>query len=201
VKRCEERGTRLRFQCRKRTTDPREPDLTKSVGEFVTATAKSWPGTAWGRPRRLQIFDLRTLARAQVEYPLIRKVVLFAISANASSGSVVLRRVRTYSYSHQSAPATSLSLSRKASRTRTTPLARGPVWPSAPPRLTGRPSAHQRRLRGHGISPEEPSSTRAARKAARMGREHDRGSEFDAVSRPVTGKHFTYQFRQRQSNR
>ncbi len=87
-------AARVRFNIETKT-DPREPEVTKTVGEFVSAIGGRIMSHGMQDRADLQSFDLRTLLQAQVDYPLIRKVVLFGDfgscpnpdSADAAAGS------------------------------------------------------------------------------------------------------------------
>ena len=69
-------AARVRFNIETKT-DPREPETTKTPGEFVQAIGDRIMNRGHQDRADLQSFDLRTLFLAQVDYPLIRKVVLF----------------------------------------------------------------------------------------------------------------------------
>src|SRR4029078_4835975 len=67
---------RVRFNIETKT-DPREPDTTKTPGEFVTAIAGRILGRGLAHRADIQSFDFRSLLDVQERYPQIRTVYLF----------------------------------------------------------------------------------------------------------------------------
>jgi glycerophosphoryl diester phosphodiesterase len=69
-------AARVRFNIETKT-DPREPDVTRTPGEFVTAMASRILAHGLADRADIQSFDFRTLLDVQERYPQIRTVYLF----------------------------------------------------------------------------------------------------------------------------
>src|SRR5258707_15776631 len=69
-------AARVRFNIETKL-DPRQPDTTKTPGEFVTAIAGLITSRGLEDRADIQSFDFRTLLQVQERFPYIRTVYLF----------------------------------------------------------------------------------------------------------------------------
>lgn len=78
-------AARVRFNIETKV-DPREPDVTKTPGEFVTAMAGRIVARGLADRADIQSFDFRTLLDVQERYPQIRTVYLFGDFSTCPTG-------------------------------------------------------------------------------------------------------------------
>jgi glycerophosphoryl diester phosphodiesterase len=78
-------AARVRFNIETKV-DPREPDVTKTPGEFVTAMATRILANGLEDRADIQSFDFRTLLEVQERYPEIRTVYLFGDFSTCPTG-------------------------------------------------------------------------------------------------------------------
>jgi len=78
-------AARVRFNIETKT-DPREPDTTRTPGEFVTAMANRILARGLADRADIQSFDFRTLLDVQERYPQIRTVYLFGDFSTCPTG-------------------------------------------------------------------------------------------------------------------
>jgi glycerophosphoryl diester phosphodiesterase len=79
-------AARVRFNIETKT-DPREPDVTKTPGEFVSAMAGRIVAKGLEDRADIQSFDFRTLLEVQERFPEIRTVYLFGDFSTCPTGS------------------------------------------------------------------------------------------------------------------
>lgn len=190
-------AARVRFNVETKT-DPREPESTKTVGEFVTAIGSRIMAHGLQDRADLQSFDLRTLLQVQVDFPLIRKVVLFGDfgkcvnpdSADAAAG-------RTYcddSTNLQPLDITKPVTQDLADRNNT-PWLGGLFWPYRRTTLDLKTrSQASGGFEGMAVSPDGSKLYPLLEKPLDGVGNTIIASEFDTRTLKYTGKTFTYQF-------
>jgi len=178
-------------------TDPREPDSTKSPGEFVTAIGDSIMQRGLQDRADLQSFDLRTLLIAQVSYPLIRKVVLFGdfgACVNPASADAAAGR----SYCDDSTNLQPLDITKPVTQAladkNNSPWLGGLFWPYRRTTLDF-PTRSQSSggFEGMAISPDGTKLYPLLEKPL-TGATSIMASEFDIASKSYTGTRFSYAF-------
>lgn len=190
-------AARVRFNVETKT-DPREPESTKSVGEFVTAIAGRILAHGLQDRADLQSFDLRTLLQAQVEYPSIRKVVLlgdFGACPNPDSADAAAGR----SYCDDSTNLQPLDISKPSTQalsdTNNSPWLGGMYWPYRRTTLDLKVrSQSSGGFEGMAISPDGTKLYPLLEKPLDGVGNTIIASEFDTLTKSYTGKRFTYQF-------
>jgi glycerophosphoryl diester phosphodiesterase len=190
-------AARVRFNIETKT-DPREPEVTKTVGEFVTAIGDRIMGHGMQDRADMQSFDLRTLLQAQVEYPLIRKVVLFGdfgscpntASADAASGKTYCDDSTNLQPLDITQPVTEALSDRNNS-----PWLGGMFWPYRRTTLDFKTRAQTSGgFEGMAVSPDGTKLYPLLEKPLDAVGNVIIASEFDTLSKAYTGKRFTYQF-------
>ncbi len=190
-------AARVRFNVETKT-DPREPDVTKSVGEFVTGIGDRIMAHGMQDRADLQSFDLRTLLEAQVAYPLIRKVVLFGdfgTCPNPASVDAVAGR----SYCDDSTNLQPLDITKPVTEsladTNNTPWLGGLYWPYRRTTLDFKTRAQTSGgFEGMALSPDGTKLYPLLEKPLDAVGTTILASEFDTTTKSFTGKRFSYQF-------
>ena len=190
-------AARVRFNIETKT-DPREPESTKSVGEFVTAIGSRIMAHGLQDRADLQSFDLRTLLQAQVDFPLIRKVVLFGDfgscpnpnSADAASGAT---------YCDDSTNLQPLDITKPVTQDladgNNSPWLGGMYWPYRRTTLDFKTrSQTSGGFEGMAVSPDGTKLYPLLEKPLDGVGNTIIASEFDTSTKKYTGKRFTYQF-------
>ena len=190
-------AARVRFNIETKT-DPREPESTKSVGEFVTAIGSRIMAHGLQDRADLQSFDLRTLLQAQVDFPLIRKVVLFGDfgscpnpnSVDAASGAT---------YCDDSTNLQPLDITKPVTQDladgNNSPWLGGMYWPYRRTTLDFQTrSQTSGGFEGMAVSPDGTKLYPLLEKPLDGVGNTIIASEFDTLTKKYTGKRFTYQF-------
>ena len=179
-------------------TDPREPETTKTPGEFVQAIGGRIMNRGHQDRADLQSFDLRTLFLAQVDYPLIRKVVLFGdfgMCQNPGSSDAAAGRT----YCDDSTNLQPLDITKPVTEAsndgNNTPWLGGLYWPYRRTTLDFKVRAQTSGgLEGMAISPDGTKLYPLLEKPLDGVGNVIIASEFDIPTKSFTGKRFTYQF-------
>lgn len=190
-------AARVRFNIETKT-DPREPDDTQTPGEFVEAIGTAIMDRGLEDRADLQSFDLRTLLLAQVEFPLLRKVVLFGdfgacpnpSSLDAASGATYCDDSTNLQPLDLSKPVTEL-----LADTNNTPWLGNLYWPYRRTTLDYKTRAQTSGgFEGLAISPDGKKLYPLLEKPLDGLGKQILMSEFDIATKSYTGKHFTYTF-------
>lgn len=190
-------AARIRFNIETKT-DPREPDTTQPTGAFVTAIGSLIMERGLQDRADLQSFDLRTLLQAQVDFPLIRKVVLlgdFGLcpnpgSADAASGLTYCDDGTNLQPLDIRAPVT-----QGLSNRNNTPWLGGLFWPYRRTALDFKVRAQTSGgFEGMAISPDGTKLYPLLEKPLDGVGNTILASEFDIATKKYTGKRFSYQF-------
>jgi glycerophosphoryl diester phosphodiesterase len=191
-------AARVRFNIETKT-DPREPDSTRSPGEFVQAIGERIMDRGLHDRADLQSFDLRTLLQAQVEFPMIRKVVLlgdFGACPNPASADAA----QGLTYCDDSTNLQPLDITRPVTQqledTNASPWLAGLFWPYRRTALDFPMRAQTSGgLEGMAISPDGTKLYPLLEKPL-TGADTILASEYDIPGRRFTGRRFTYRFDQ-----
>lgn len=190
-------AARVRFNVETKT-DPREPESTKTVGEFVRAIGERIMNHGLQDRADLQSFDLRTLLQAQVDYPLIRKVVLlgdFGACPNPSSKDAASGA----SYCDDSTNLQPLDITQPVSESiadkNNSPWLGGLFWPYRRTTLDFKTRVQSSGgLEGMAVSPDGTKLYPLLEKPLDGVGSQILASEFDVTTKTFTGKRFSYQF-------
>lgn len=190
-------AARVRFNIETKT-DPREPESTQAPGAFVEAIGSLIMQRGLQDRADLQSFDLRTLLQAQVDYPLIRKVVLlgdFSICPNAGSADAAAGTT----YCDDGTNLQPLDIQKPVTETladkNNTPWLGGLFWPYRRTALDFKVRAQSSGgFEGMAISPDGSKLYPLLEKPLDGVGNVIVASEFDIASKTFTGKRFTYQF-------
>ena len=190
-------AARVRFNIETKT-DPREPNVTKSVGEFVTAIGSRIMSHGMQDRADLQSFDLRTLLQAQVDYPLIRKVVLFGdfgSCPNPSSADAAAGRTYCDDSTNLQPQDITKPVTETLADTNNSPWLGGMYWPYRRTTLDFKTRAQTSGgFEGLAVSPDGTKLYPLLEKPLDGVGNTIIASEFDTVTKAYTGKRFTYQF-------
>ncbi|HEY5959421.1 MAG TPA: esterase-like activity of phytase family protein, partial [Polyangiaceae bacterium] len=190
-------AARVRFNIETKT-DPREPEVTKTPGEFVQAIGRRIMDHGLEDRADLQSFDLHTLLLAQVDFPLIRKVVLFGDfgacpnpnSADAAAGLTYCDDSTNLQPLDIQAPVTETLTDKNNS-----PWLGGMYWPYRRTTLDFATRAQSSGgFEGMAISPDGKKLYPLLEKPLSGDGSQIVASEFDIVTKTYTGKRFSYQF-------
>lgn len=190
-------AARVRFNIETKT-DPREPDVTKTPGEFVTAMANRILAHGLADRADIQSFDFRTLLDVQVRYPQIRTVYLFGDFSTCPTG--LDGGGRTFcddSTNFQpldiTAPVTEDLVNKN-----NTPWMAGMYWPYRRTLLDFATRARASGgFEGMALSPDGTKLYPLLEKPLDGIGNQILMSEFDLLTQSYTNKHWTYQFEPR----
>lgn len=179
-------------------TDPREPQTTQPFGAFVQAIGSSIMDRGLQDRADLQSFDLRTLLEAQIELPLIRKVVLlgdFGKCPNPESADAAAGRT----YCDDSTNLQPLDITKPVGQAladgNNTPWLGGMYWPYRRTALDFPIRAQSSGgFEGMAISHDGSKLYPLLEKPLDGAGNTIIASEFDIATKKYTGKRFTYQF-------
>jgi glycerophosphoryl diester phosphodiesterase len=189
-------AARVRFNIETKT-DPREPETTQAPGAFVQAIGSRIMERGLQDRADLQSFDLRTLLLAQVDFPLIRKVVLlgdFGMCPNPASEDAAAGRT----YCDDSTNLQPLNITQPVSEAlanrNDSPWLGGLFWPYRRTTLDFKVRAQSSGgFEGMAISPDGSKLYPLLEKPLDGVGNTIIASEFDIASKKYTGKHFSYQ--------
>jgi glycerophosphoryl diester phosphodiesterase len=190
-------AARVRFNIETKT-DPREPETTQPPGAFVEAIGSRIMSRGLQDRADLQSFDLRTLLQAQVDYPLIRKVVLlgdFGLCVNPDSADADAGRT----YCDDGTNLQPLDITRPVSEaladSNNTPWLAGLYWPYRRTTLDFKVRAQSSGgFEGMAISPDGSKLYPLLEKPLDGVGNTIIASELDIATKQFTGKRFSYQF-------
>jgi glycerophosphoryl diester phosphodiesterase len=190
-------AARVRFNIETKT-DPRQPDTTQAPGAFVTAIGSRIMERGLHDRADLQSFDLRTLLQAQVDFPLIRKVVLlgdFAKCPNPASADAAAG----LTYCDDSTNLQPLDINAPVSEAladhNDTPWLGGLYWPYRRTALDFKVRAQSSGgFEGMAISPDGTKLYPLLEKPLDAVGSTIIASEFDIPTKKYTGKRYSYQF-------
>ncbi|MGC4066383.1 MAG: esterase-like activity of phytase family protein [Polyangiaceae bacterium] len=190
-------AARVRFNVETKL-NPREPDVTKTPGEFVQAIGQLIMDRGLENRVDLQSFDLRTLLLAQAEFPSIRQVVLFGDFGqcpNPESNSAAEGR----SYCDDSTNLQPLDIGAPVTEVlgnaNNTPWLGGLYWPYRRTVLDNKVRAQTSGgFEGMAISPDGSKLYPLLEKPLDGIGNEIIASEFDINTKSYTGKRFVYQF-------
>jgi glycerophosphoryl diester phosphodiesterase len=190
-------AARVRFNVETKT-DPREPESTQAPGAFVQAIGGRIMERGLQDRADLQSFDLRTLLLAQVDFPLIRKVVLlgdFGLCPNPSSADAASGAT----YCDDSTNLQPLDIAKPVGEAladkNNTPWLAGLYWPYRRTTLDFKVRAPSSGgFEGMAISPDGSKLYPLLEKPLDGVGNTIIASEFDIATKKYTGKRFSYQF-------
>lgn len=190
-------AARVRFNVETKT-DPREPQTTQAPGAFVTAIGSRIMARGLQDRADLQSFDLRTLLQAQVDFPLIRKVVLlgdFSLCVNPDSADAAAG----LTYCDDSTNLQPLDITKPVTQSMSdknnTPWLGGLYWPYRRTTLDFKVRAQSSGgFEGLAISPDGKKLYPLLEKSLDGVGNTIIASELDIATKKFTGKRFTYQF-------
>ncbi len=190
-------AARVRFNIETKT-DPREPESTQPAGAFVEAIGSRIMERGLQDRADIQSFDLRTLLQAQVDFPLIRQVVLlgdFGMCPNPDSADAAAG----LTYCDDSTNLQPLDITKPVSEAlsdkNNTPWLGGLFWPYRRTALDFKVRAlSSGGFEGMAISPDGTKLYPLLEKPLDGVGNTILASEFDVATRTFTGKKFTYQF-------
>ena len=192
-------AARVRFNIETKIS-PREPETTQSPGEFVQAIGQRIMNRGLQDRADLQSFDLRTLLVAQVEFPLIRQVVLlgdFSECLNPDSQDAA----EGLTYCDDSTNLQPLDITKPVTQaladSNNTPWLAGLYWPYRRTALDyAVRSQSSGGFEGMAISPDGKTLYPLLEKPLDGVGKQILASEFDIATKSYTGKRFTYEFDQ-----
>lgn len=193
-------AARVRFNVETKT-DPREPQTTQAPGAFVQAIGSRIMERGLQDRADLQSFDLRTLLQAQVDFPLVRKVVLlgdFGKCPNPDSADAAVG----LTYCDDSTNLQPLDIKRPVGQSladgNVTPWLGGLYWPYRRTTLDYPVRAQSSGgFEGMAISPDGSKLYPLLEKPLDGVGSTIFAAEFDLATKTFTGKRFTYQLEAR----
>jgi glycerophosphoryl diester phosphodiesterase len=178
--------------------NPREPETTQPPGAFTEAIGSRIMSYGLQDRADLQSFDLRTLLQAQVDFPLIRKVVLlgdFSLCPNPGSADAAAELTYCDDGTNLQPLDIDAPVNEALSDTNNTPWLGGMFWPYRRTTLDFKVRAQTSGgFEGMAISPDGTKLYPMLEKPLDGAGNTILVSEFDIATRQYTGTRYSYTF-------
>ena len=190
-------AARVRFNIETKT-DPREPDVTKTPGEFVTAMAGRILAHGLADRADIQSFDFRTLLDVQERFPQIRTVYLFGDFSICPTGSDAGGRTFCDDSTNFQPLDITQPITEDLVNRNNTPWMAGMFWPYRRTVLDFKVrAARSGGFEGMALSPDGTKLYPMLEKPLDATGNQILISEFDLFTQSYTSRHWTYAFESR----